>query len=240
MQITHGIFSGLCTLFFGLTQQYLDNPELKKSRENRPTMKYVRLIVDIAMSVLMYLLLSSQYTGLWLHELFGIFLIICIVIHQVLNVRWYRALPKGRYGAVRVLFTVADFALIAAMVCVIISGLARGHEILPEHIIPMDTYVATGMHLISGYLAFLLMGFHVGLHLKRMHMIPGLIISALGICAFIHENFLLYITGQTHFVMFHYGQPAVFYFIELLAIWGMMASLAFALKQLFMNGKRRK
>lgn len=200
----------------------------------------VRLIIDTAMSILMYLLLSSQYTGLWFHELFGIFLIICIVIHQALNFRWYRALPEGRYGSVRILYTVADFALITAMVCVIISGLSRGHEIIPKHMIPMDTSVAMGMHLISGYLAFLLMGFHAGLHLKRIPIVPGIIVSIFGVYAFIHENFLQYISGQAHFVMFRDGQPAVFYIVELFAIWGMMASAAFALKRLLVRRSKMK
>lgn len=187
-------------------------------------------VLDSVMSVLMYLLLSSQYTGMLIHEICGILLIVCTVLHQVLNFRWYRALRKGRYNAVRIIFTIADLALLTDMVFLILSGLARGHEIIPRHLIPIPSSAATQMHLVSGYLAFLLMGFHLGLHIRHVPKIPGILISVFGIWALIHENFFLYISGGAHFVMFHDGQPAWFYMAELIGIWGLMIAAAAVLK----------
>ena len=138
------------------------------------------IIIDSAMSVLMYLLLSSQYTGMLMHEICGILLIICVLLHQALNFRWYRLLRRGRYNATRVLFTISDFALLTDMAFLILSGLAKGHEIIPRHLIPIAASTAARMHLVSGYLSFLLMGFHLGLHIRHVPKIPGILVSAFG------------------------------------------------------------
>ena len=69
------------------------------------TGKTYRKILDMAMTVLMVLAMSYQATGNLFHELAGVLLLLQFLCHNLLNRRWYRALPKGRYSSYRRMLT---------------------------------------------------------------------------------------------------------------------------------------
>ena len=76
------------------------------------TSNMIRRIVDAAMSVLLLLLMAYQVTGEALHEWIGMGMTVLVIVHQILNRRWYGALLKGKYNAYRVLTTVINILLL--------------------------------------------------------------------------------------------------------------------------------
>ena len=50
------------------------------------------------MTVLLLCLMAYQVTGEALHEWIGIGMTILVIIHQILNRKWYGAIFKGKYN----------------------------------------------------------------------------------------------------------------------------------------------
>ena len=58
-----------------------------------------KLIVDATMTVLLFCLMAYQVTGEALHEWIGIGMMVILISHHLLNIKWYSALFKGKYNA---------------------------------------------------------------------------------------------------------------------------------------------
>ncbi|MGI6117546.1 MAG: DUF4405 domain-containing protein [Bilifractor sp.] len=212
----------------------------------------LRVITDFAIGVLMFFQMSSQYTGLKNHELFGILMTVAVVFHQVINYRWYRSLLKGKYNAMRIVVLVTDLALLADMAALIVCGFSMAEYYLPRHLIPIDREAAVVTHLMCGYLGFLLMGFHAHLHMgksrgkrsgrrgEKVRQVLFAAAAAFGVYALIHEHFFLYITRSAHFVLFDDTIPAVFYELELLGVWMLGAWIAGLVKKILLPARKFK
>ena len=58
------------------------------------TSSMVKRIVDAVMSVLLLVLMAYQVTGEAAHEWIGMCMTVLVIIHQILNRKWYSALLK--------------------------------------------------------------------------------------------------------------------------------------------------
>ena len=59
-----------------------------------------RKIVDAAMTVVLLFLMAYQVTGEAAHEWIGVSMTILVIVHQILNRRWYSALSEYIAGSV--------------------------------------------------------------------------------------------------------------------------------------------
>ena len=82
--------------------------------------KRTRQVVDILLSVGLLLMMSYQVTGEAWHEWLGIGMTALMILHQILNRKWYAALFKGRYTPLRAAQTLINAAL---MICFILTAL---------------------------------------------------------------------------------------------------------------------
>lgn len=199
--------------------------------------RYAHLIVDCLLFFLMLAQMSSQFSGLELHEYFGLEMTIVFVLHQVLNRHFYASLFRGRYTGTRVLLTVTDVLTIAAFLLMILSGLSRSHYLFHDKAAFLGQETATALHLFSGYLAFLLTGFHCGLHHPSLRprekkqkksgasyvaragkIILLIALFGAGVYAFIADRFWDYLSFQAHFVIFP-DVPAFVYELGLVCLW---------------------
>lgn len=57
----------------------------------------LKLTVDMAMTVVLFLLMAYELIGQAVHEWIGIGMFILFIIHHILNSGWSRNLLKGRY-----------------------------------------------------------------------------------------------------------------------------------------------
>ncbi|MDO5138530.1 MAG: hypothetical protein Q4D71_08765, partial [Oscillospiraceae bacterium] len=80
----------------------------------RKAKKNIRLAVDICIAVFLLLLMSYQATGEKIHEWIGIGMTLSVILHQILNLSWYRALlsGKGKWTSYRKIVTATDILLL--------------------------------------------------------------------------------------------------------------------------------
>ena len=77
--------------------------------------KRIKIIVDIAMTVLLPMLMAYSLFGEKFHEFIGTLMFVLFILHHVLNRKWYGSLFKGKYHARRIFQTMLDVLLIVFM-----------------------------------------------------------------------------------------------------------------------------
>lgn len=68
----------------------------------------IKRIVDACMTALLLCLMAYQVTGEVAHEWIGIGMTVLVIVHQILNRKWFGAVFKGKYNAYRILTTVVN------------------------------------------------------------------------------------------------------------------------------------
>ena len=192
----------------------------------------IRLIVDIAMTVLLPLLMAYSLIGEMLHEIIGTAIFVLFIVHHILNRKWYGALFKGKYNARRIFQTILDILLLVFMLLQPISGILMSKHLytfLPT--LPISAQ-ARSIHMLLAYWGYVLICIHAGTHLaapmKNLFMkskkiftavcVTAVCISVYGCAAFIKRGFPGYMSGRTMFAFFDYSEPRVYFFLDYLAI----------------------
>ena len=135
----------------------------------RRTKRYdFRRIVDVCMVVLLLCLMSYQVTGEEKHEWTGITMTLTVILHQILNRRWYASLFKGRYNAYRNVTTAVNLLLIGAMLVTAFCGMSMSEYAVPFLYWTGGVMYVRPTHLAMSHWAFVLMGLHLGLHVPLM------------------------------------------------------------------------
>ena len=176
-----------------------------------------KIVIDILMFILMLLEYSKLYTGQLLHEVFGILLLILFILHNILNIKFYKGLLKGKYNLQRITITVINFLLLMCLLFAIILAIPISESIFKFLNLSANMTVRK-LHTIFGYWSLILMSIHLGLNLKILSAkiknkvkerkiikiffcIIELIIVALGIKAIIDTNLGLYLVGKASFAI---------------------------------------
>lgn len=102
------------------TVQWLGSLRLEEKSEIKASFQNIGRYF---MTVLFLVQMAYHITGNSLHEWLGTILFVLFVLHHILNRYWYKALFKGNYSAVRILMTIINVLLFAAMVGMVISGI---------------------------------------------------------------------------------------------------------------------
>ena len=92
----------------------------------------VKRIVDVCMTVLLLCLMAYQVTGEALHEWIGIGMTVLVIIHQILNRKWYGAIYKGKYNLYRIATTVVNIALLLSFVLTAFCGMSMSRFKVPR------------------------------------------------------------------------------------------------------------
>lgn len=175
-------------------------------------MKKVKIIVDILMTIVFIALMCNQLTGVFTHEVLGISVFVLFIIHQILNINFYKNLFKGKYNKLRIAFTTINILLLIAMIVMILSALMISQHIFKFLDIGSVSYGRI-LHILSTYIIYILIGLHLGLHynslikLKKENKIilnVFLILFALvfGINGFIKKEFIGKLTLQSLYPLY--------------------------------------
>lgn len=186
-----------------------------------------RRITDVGMTVLLLCLMAYQVTGEVLHEWIGIGMTVLVIVHQVLNRRWYGAIFKGKYPALRIATTVVNVLLLVSFFLTAVCGMAMSAHAVPflYGILPIS--LARRLHLSLSYWSFVLMGLHLGLHLPVIAARHGLsrkwrialgvsfaLLAGLGLVFFLRSGISDYLFFQSAFAFLDYEAPAVLVFLD--------------------------
>ena len=218
----------------------------------------VKIIIDICMTILLFVLMAFHYVGLQWHEFTGAAMLVFFILHHVLNGNWYRALGKGKYRSGRIFFMVVDVVLLVDMLLLMFSGIAMSRYVFRFRELPVSKAWARGMHMTASYAGFLLMGFHIGLHYGMVMgmvrkafsitktnavrtwilRIVAVMVAAYGVYALYTRKFMDYIFQKVMFAFFDYEEPVIYFVLDYVAIMGLMIFISYYFQKLLQGRKR--
>lgn len=195
----------------------------------------VKRIVDVLLTVLLLCLMAYQVTGEKYHEWIGIGMTILVIVHQILNRKWYKATFKGKYNPYRILTLVVNIGLFSTFALTAFCGMSMSSHAVPFLYGMTKLSFARKMHLAMSYWAFLLMGLHLGLHIPVMTAKLKLsdkwkiiissvmcIVAGIGLFFFLKNNIPDYLFFKTPFAFLDYEKAAALVFLEnilMLSFW---------------------
>ena len=196
--------------------------------------------IDILMTALLLGLMAYQITGQALHEWFGAGELWLFIAHNILNIRWYGNLLKGKYKLLRIIQTTVNFGVLISMLCLGYSGIVMSRHVFAA--LPVSGPMATArrMHMAASYWGFALMSFHLGMHwgmvtgmarrLSKGRALPGLsvwvlrlaavLIAGYGLLCFIRKDIISYMFLKNEFVFFDFEQSMLSVILEYAAMMG--------------------
>ena len=122
--------------------------------------KIVKMIIDALMLIIILLEFSKLYTGQLLHEAFGVALLILFIIHNILNINFYKNILKGNYNLLRVITTTTNILFLICMLLTIILGIPISSELFKELKLNGNTTIRK-LHTILGYWNLILLSIHL-------------------------------------------------------------------------------
>ncbi len=99
-----------------------------------------------------------------LHEWFGAGELLLFLLYNILNMKWYGNLFKGKYKLPRIIQTIVNFGVLIIMLCLGFSGIVMSRHVFAALSIHGPMATARMMHLAASYWGFVLMSVHLGLH----------------------------------------------------------------------------
>ena len=205
--------------------------------------KQIKLIVDVAMTVLLPMLMAYALIGEKFHEIVGTVMLLLFILHHILNRKWYPALftpkraggmsgghsgRKGKYSARRIFQAALDIILIVIMIMQPISGILMSKHLYTFIKVQGVSATARKVHMCLAYWGFVLMCVHAGTHLTtpfsklrrdKKGLWAGIHIawfaaSVYGCIAFVKRNLADYMFRKTVFVFFDYSEPKAHFFLD--------------------------
>lgn len=199
----------------------------------------IKIGIDLLMSILLLLLMAYQVVGEELHEWFGAAMLVLFITHNILNIKWYKNLFKGKYKPIRIIGTVLNFSVLAALVSLGYSGVVMSRHLFAFLPINSGMALARVMHLAGSYWGFVLMSLHLGFHRsmiigifrkltggKKLPLLIWLMriiafaVAGYGAYCFINADILSYMFLKIEFAFFDFKKKAVSVFAEYIAMMG--------------------
>ncbi len=217
----------------------------------KPILK-IKIAVDAAMSVSMLLLMAYGLVGETAHEWIGMGMFALFVTHHILNHRWIKAVPQGRYTPLRLVQTALVGLIFLCMIGSMVSGIVLSRHVfvfLPKH----GGYELAGkLHILCAFWGFVLMSLHLGMHwnmlltMARKHLRPnqirtwvlriaGYSFAAYGALAFARRDVGLYLLLKSHFVFFDYSEPLIAFLLDYLAVMELFVAIGYSMNVLLRN-----
>ena len=128
-------------------------------------MRLFKIVVDILLFVVTFLLVNMDITGNLTHEILGIAMVILLLIHIVTNWNWIKNVTKNFKKVNKKTKLMYFINLITMLIyfCAILFGIIISHELFKFETSSNYKFVIT--HIIFGRLAIIVMFLHIGMHL---------------------------------------------------------------------------
>jgi hypothetical protein len=230
----------------------------KQGAYMKPKMIF-KLSIDLAMTVMLPAQMSFQVTGQEAHEWTGAVMIALFLMHNILNIRWYKNLFKGAYTAVRIFQTIINMLVLVSVISLAISGVIMSGYVFSFLPIRGGMAFARLLHLATSYWAFVLMSMHLGLHWgmiialfqKRLKQTPlfsfpvlilriiALAIAGYGAWTFYKANIVSYMFLLNQFAFLDYEKSPLVVFVENTAMMGLWICAAHYAAKLLKHLKRK-
>lgn len=209
--------------------------------------KTFKIVIDILMMLLFVFMMGYHLFGENTHEWMGVVLFGLFFIHQLLNIKWYKGIKKGKYSYQRRLFLIIDLLLLIMMMLTMISGILISKNLF--------TFINIGgislmrqLHMLGSSWTYLFMSMHLGLHfimikklfkdkmiLKKIAKIVLCILCLYGCYVFFKQEIYLDMFLRIEFKFLPYGENLLIFFIDFVSL--IFVGTAIGYKLLFINKK---
>ena len=208
--------------------------------------KKIKIIADFLMTAALLLLMSYQVTGEKYHEWLGVSMFLLFIIHNTLNIHWYKNIFKGKYRFLRIARTLINLAVLVVMLCLTYSGIVMSRYIFADLPINSGMALARIMHLSGSYWGFVLMSVHLGLHWsmvvgmfrklageRKSNMVLWIMrlfavaIAGYGAVCFWRADIFSYMFMKVEFAFIDYEKDAAQVISEYLAMMGLWVFIAY-------------
>lgn len=186
-----------------------------------------RRIIDVCMTILLLFLMAYQVTGEVLHEWIGIGMTALVIVHQILNRKWYGTLFKGKYRTYRIVTTAVNILLLLSFALTAFCGMSMSGHAVPFLYGMAPVSFARRMHLSMSHWSFVLMGLHLGLHVPAMTakmktkgstktLVSALFccIAGIGLWLFIRNGMIDYMLFRVPFAFLDYEKAGALVLLE--------------------------
>ena len=191
----------------------------------------VKLVVDVALTVLLLLLMAFELVGRAAHEWIGVGMFFAFLLHHLLNRGWTKRLFQGKYTPYRILQTAVAALVFLAMMGSFVSAVFISQEVFA--FLPIRQGMALGrtVHLLCAYWGYLLLSLHLGLHWGMLLAVAGRKLSPssrrrvvsnilggavalYGVFALFKRQIPTYLFLQSQFVFFNFDEPLALFFLD--------------------------
>ncbi len=202
----------------------------------------IRRTVDVCMTVILLCLMAYQVTGEVVHEWSGMAMTVLVIVHQILNRKWYSAVFKGKYNPYRIMTTAVNILLLLSFAMTALSGMSMSAHAVPFMYGMAPVSLARKMHLAMSHWSFVLMGLHLGLHIPVMTArmkIEGKAgtaittvfcgLAGIGLFLFLRNGWADYMFFRAAFAFLDYDKSGVLVFLEnlqMLIFWAFIGDRA--------------
>lgn len=216
------------------------------------------MAIDLPMTIVLIGLMAYSLIGTLTHEILGTAMVILFTVHHILNRRWFGALPKGRYNSFRVFQTVLVFLMIGSVLASAVSGIMLSEHLYTFLPVSKGTSIARSVHMVCAYLNYILMSLHLGLHWNIMLSAmrknndqkskagrwamrsAAVVIAVYGIYAFFRRQIAEYFFLRTHFLFLDPSEPIIFFFLDYMAVMGLLVCIGHCLAELLKKADKKK
>jgi hypothetical protein len=186
--------------------------------------------------------MAYQVTGEVMHEWIGTGMTVLVIVHQILNSKWYSAAFKGKYNPYRIITTAVNILLLLSFLITALSGMSMSAHAVPFLYGMVPVSLARKMHLAMSHWSFVLMGIHLGLHIPVMTAkmkLEGKIrivlsaffccIAGLGLILFLRNGWMDYMFFRAAFAFLDYEKAGALVLLEnllMLSFWAFIGDKA--------------
>lgn len=211
--------------------------------------KRFRIFIDITMTILLIILMGYYITENKIHQILGIFLFVLFIVHNILNIKWYKSILKGKHNFQRSFHIIMNLFLLIAMFGMMISSIMMTANV-------STIVLGRKLHMIFNSWLFILISIHIGLHLnglmtkinKKMknnifeyvYYLLIVIISVFGLYSFISSGLWEDMFLLKEYKFFDYEKNCITFYLEYLSIMFFISITTYRLLLLINKIKERK
>lgn len=204
-----------------------------------------KMAVDLVATVFLIGAMGFRITGTTMHEWIGAGAFALLIVHNLLNGRWYGALPKGKYGWFRLVNTGINVLLMVSILTLLVTGIMTSRVLFPFVSSPEGLFVRQ-LHVLSAYWSLVLTSIHLGFHWKAVmtfvrkmagqpkssrlwstiFRLTAVLIAVFGVRASFDRNVGSKLVMYYSFDFWNSDESVVYYFgsyLAIMAVWGFAA-----------------
>ena len=197
-----------------------------------------KIIIDIALAIILFLLMLHSRIGILTHEILGISLIILFIIHHVINKNFYKNIFRSKYNKLRIIYIIIDTLMFIMMLIMVVSTFMISQKLFISLGFGND-YLGRTLHIISSYSLYILCGLHLGLHynsiikLKKdnkifLNIFLIIIACVFGINGFIKRNFINKLSLKILYPIY-YDESMITWVIDYMSIFIMFLMIGYGI-----------